>query len=497
MADYYLSQIQIMGVVERASMEIIPTSQNSVALLIIVQLTTETDRLTKNVNIFKDVAAFPSIYVDRRSFLTLKFASSEMVYSNNNSWFGQPTALTNGNPLADHPSGAGYTAWLEGFASLGLYGITKIIPKWNLHLYGGVSYLASFSLGPELFTEKSRFNAAIEDAFVGFIGGGRTAKGDNYRYNILFGRKQFILADGFILINTAMNGSDRAALQLNPRWATRSLFQAGFAWNRLSVGIFRLKPNELPILNSNTVLNGVNFELGNRDRLMIGASFIRAPQSDLTYYLPDGTTHTREGMQLYNIRIFKSAALGRGGPFFKAEGGYERNENFKMSAYAFYGEFGWKFATTATVPTLSYRFSYFSGDNPETERYERWDALYTGGNGEQWVQGSNMYKIVQNSNEMTHRIQLVLNPVRKIQLVTQLWTFVAPQTNNLGGNPALSILKSRYYGSEINVTIKYFRNRNWYFHLNTAYTIAGGAITDLVPDTKNWFCMSVFARYSF
>lgn len=283
MTDYYLSQLNIMGFVEAAVMDIIPTAENGIEILLTVTLTSDVTKLTKTANIFRDIKAFPAIYVSDRSYLAIKFATSEMMYSNNNTWFAQPVAMTTGNPLADHPSGAGYTAWLEGFASAGLYGITKLIPTWNLHLYGGVSYLASFSLGPEIFSEKSRFKADVEDAFVGFIGGGRTARGNNYSYNVLYGRKQFILADGFLIINTSMNGNDRAALQLNPRWATKSLFQAGFSWDRLSVGLFRLRPNELPILNSNTVINGVNLEVGNRDRLLIGATFLQVTQSTLKY----------------------------------------------------------------------------------------------------------------------------------------------------------------------------------------------------------------------
>lgn len=497
MVDYYLSQIKILGFVESASMEIVPTSENGISIKIEVKLTSDLSKLTKTANIFRDIKAFPSIYVSDRSYLALKFATSEMVYSNNNTWFGQPKVLTNGNPLADHPSGAGYTGWLEGFASVGMYGIFKIIPAWNLHIYGGASYMASFSTGPELFTNKSRFYGGLEDAFVGFVGGGRTAKGNNYQYNILYGRKQFILGDGFLIINTSMNGNNRAALQLNPRWAAKSLFQVGFSWDRLSLGVFRLAPDELPILNSNTVINGINLELGNKDRMLIGATFLQIPKSTFKYYLPDGTIHTRQGLQVYDLRIFRNATVGNGGLFFKVEGAYQRNPKFDMGALAFYGELGWKFGTVKTMPSISYRFAYFSGDNPESKRYGRWDALYTGGNGEQWVQGSNMYKIVQNSNELSHRIQLIFNPVRKIQLVTQLWAFSAPQTNNLGGNPALSVMKSNYYGSEINLTVKYFKSRNWYFHLNTAYTIPGGAIKEIVPNAKDWFSLTAFVRYSF
>lgn len=497
MASYYLSRINLYPFVKEAVLNIENTSESGIDLIISVTLTSDESSMRKQNNIFRDLSSFPAIYTSDRTFITLKFAASEMAYSNDNAWFAQPVSFTTGNPLADHPVGAGYSAWLEGFANVGLYGITKIIPKINLHLYGGASYLTSFSAGNELFTNQARIYGNVEDAFVGLVGGGRTNNGHVYRYNALFGRKQFVLGDGWLIINTSMNGSNRAALQLNPRWASKNVFQAGFMWDRLFIQGFRLEANELPILNSGTVINGLNLELGNKDRMLIAASFLQIPRSRFKYYLPDGAVHTRDGLQVYNLRIFRNAPLNKDGLFFKAEGGYQRNPNFDMSAWAYYGELGWSFTQKRGTPSLSYRFAYFSGDNPDTKSYNRWDALYTGGTGEQWVQGSNMYKMVQNSNELTHRFQAIYRPMQKVQLVGQVWLFYAPQTLNLGGNPALSQLDSKYYGSEFNLTVKYFHTRNWYFHLNTAYTLPGGAISDLVPDTKNWFCLSAFVRYSF
>ena len=108
-----------------------------------------------------------------------------------------------------------------------------------------------------------------------------------------------------------------------------------------------------------------------------------------------------------------------------------------------------------------------------------------------------MYKIVQNSNEMSHLLQLVYSPVSKLQTVTQLWSFMAPQSNNLGGNPGLSVMKGRYYGTELNLTVKYFYSRQWYFHLNTAFTVPGSAVKETIPgDLKNWFSLMAFVRYS-
>ncbi|MEG1564504.1 MAG: alginate export family protein [Bacteroides sp.] len=479
---YYLSQVKHLPFVQNALFDVQAQGDGSIRLVIRIEL--------------KEAGTATTGRTKRHHFLAVKFAASEMAYSNGNAWFAQPAPLLNGNPLAEHPVGKGYTGWVEGFCMGGLYGITRILPRWNLHLYAGASYIVSFSAGRELFTDRSRFHGEVEDAFGGIIGGKRLDSGHDYSYTLLYGRKQFVLGNGWLIINTSMNGQERAALQINPRWAARSVLQASFRWNNYQLQLFQVKPNELPIFYSRTLLNGVNVELGSSHRAQLGATVIHAPRSDVNYFLPDGSTRQRKGLWVYNLRFYGNPPQGQAGLFYKAEGGYQTNRYFRMRAVAGYAQAGWNFATTPGRPALSYRFAYFSGDNPHTQAYERWDALYTGGNGEQWVQGSNMYKMVQNSNEMTHLLQLIYSPLPKIQTVTQLWAFIAPQTNNLGGNPALSVMQSHYYGTELNVTLKYFHSRHWYFHLNTALTLPGNAIKDIVPGTRSWFSLMAFARYS-
>lgn len=494
---YYLAQINNLPFVEEATYQMLPEGDGSFHLQLDVRLAEEGAVTSRKANLFKNPKVFPLIYSRPHTLLTFKFSASEMAYSNNNAWFAEPDPLLTGNPLADHPAGKGYTAWLEGFVMGGVYGIARLIPRWNFHLYGGASYILSFSAGRELFTDRSRFHGETEDAFVGFIGGKRLAGDHEYAYSVLYGRKQFVLGNGWLIINTSMNGEERAALQINPRWAPRRLFLATVRWDKLSGQVFQLRPNELPIFYSHTVLNGVNVELGSNDRLQLGASVLNVPRSDVKYYLPDGEVLTRKGLWVYNVRLYGNRPAGQPGLFYKTEGGYQTNSRYQMRAYAGYGELGWSFARTKGQPALSYRFAYFSGDNPATEAYERWDALYTGGTGEQWVQGSNMYKIVQNSNELSHRVQLTYAPLRKWQTVWQLWSFRAPQKNNLGGNPGLSVMQSRYYGAEVNLTVKYFYSRQWYFHLNTALTFPGDALKKTIGgDLKNWFCLMAFIRYS-
>lgn len=495
MASYYTSKINLLPFVEKATLGVAPTSENGVKLTLNVTFRGKEEQVKSQTG-FKNRQLLPILYNSERTYLTMRFASSEMIYSNYNTWFGDPVQMTTGNPLADSPSGDGWSAWIEGFASAGVYGVVKVIPKINLHIYGGASYLVSFSAGNELFTKKSRIYANVEDAFVGFVGGKQTESGNRYRYNVTYGRKSFTLADGWLLINTSMNGYNRAALQLNPRWAAKSILSGGFSWNRMAIQGFSIKPNELDILNSKTIINGLNIEVSNKNNGTLGFSYLSVPESKLRYYLPDGTVYNREGLRVYNLRLFKTTG-GNGGVFFKGEAGYQNNKNFDMSAWAYYGELGWNFAKVKGSPTISYRYAYFGGDNPNSKSYNRWDALYTGGNGEQWVQGSVMYKIVQNSNEITHRLQIVYRPASKFQMVGQIWLFYADQLNNLGGNPALSTLKSKFYGTEYNLTIKYFHSQKWYFHMNTAYALPGNAIKGNLGSTKNWFTATLFARYSF
>lgn len=495
--EYYLAQLRALPFVRDASLVIVVTGEGGLELTVAADLIpSAVGEPERTQNLFRNIRTFPVVYARGNTFVTFRAALSEMVYSNDNAWFGRPQTFTEGNPLADNPAGAGWTAWLEGYGMGGLYGIARIVRRLDLHLYGGVSGIAAFSAGRELFTEQARVRVGVEDAFAGIVGGGRDASGRNYSYNVTYGRKSFVLGNGWLIVNTAMNGQVRGALQLNPRWAARSVFQAGGRYGKFMGQVFRIRPDELPLLDSRTVLDGVNVEYTPDEWIQAGAAVLHVPRSGRQYYLPDGGVRSRRGLQVYNVRLYGNPPAGRPGPFYKAEAGLQRNSHFDMRAYAWYVHLGWNFARTPGAPTVSYRFAYFSGDNPRTAAYERWDPLYTGGNGEQWVQGANMYKIVQNSNEMSHLIQVTCMPLKKVQLVGQIWAFAAPERNNLGGNPALSVMKGRYYGTEFDLTVKYFRSPRWYFHFNAAYTLPGDAVRGAAPRARDWLSLMFFFRWS-
>lgn len=443
-------------------------------------------------------ARFPILYDAPGAYVKAKVEALGMYYANNNAWYGRPDALLEGNPLViGEPAGRGYDAWVESYIHVGLYGIAPI--NDTTFIYGGGSAISSFSKGQELFTEETRSYAAVEDAYAGIITGRTSDDGDRWILNGSAGRQKFALGDGLLIVNTAANGENRAALQANARWAADFVGLIQFRYNNTTLDLFRIDPDELPILDTKTVIAGINIEAEWQMGLKTAFSYLEVSRSSFGYFLPDGTRLSRDGLRAYDIRgRWQPRPTGAPGPFAAGELAVQENRRFSMHAVAYQGEVGYAFADRTWAPTLSYRFSRFSGDDADTARYERWDPLLSGGNGEQWVQGINHFKVVQDSNLLAHRLQLRLRPHPKFELVPQAWVFRADSPINLGGNPALSFLQSRDYGTEFNITGKMFWSRNLYLHGHVALTFPGRAVEyALGGSPSNWWSSMIFVRYAY
>lgn len=445
-----------------------------------------------------DRSDFPLLYDQGGTRLQFKLEALTLYYANNNAWYGRPDLMLAGNPLvAGNPAGAGYEDWIETYVHYGVYGITPLAQ--NFYVYGGLSAITSGSYGQELFTDETRTYTGVEDAYVGFITGRTDEAGNRLAFNLSAGRQRFTLANAFLMANTASNGQERAALQANARWSADLVVLGQLVWNNTKVEAFWVDPDELPVLDTGTTIAGVNVESIIQPGLLVGASWLTVPESTQNYFSPTGTiAGTREGLELWDARFTYTQPGGQSGFFGGAEIARQTNRNFDMEASAAYGEIGYSFAEAPWSPSLSYRLSFFSGDDPATGTYERWDPLLSGGTGEQWVQGANHFKVVQDSNVIAHRLQGRMRVSPRVELVPQLWAFYADQTNNIGGNPALTFMTDDEYGYEANLTVKWFASRNIYVHGHIAYTIPGQAVSDALGGTEeDWLSAMVFVRYAF
>lgn len=133
-----------------------------------------------------------------------------------------------------------------------------------------------------------------------------------------------------------------------------------------------------------------------------------------------------------------------------------------MSAWGGFAQVGYLARQLPSTPSLSYRYAAFSGDDPATTRYERFDTLYSGGLDE-WLQGITLGKLLTQSNRAVHRIRLNGSPWEGTNLTLDWYLNRALELNNLGANPALSRLASRDLGQEWQLVLRMPINEKLYF----------------------------------
>jgi hypothetical protein len=482
--------------VARARLLVEPGTTGGVVATVVVTLGAAGAAEGRGVLLTGKASDLPVLYDQNGTFLRMRLEGISMYYGNNNAWYRNPGPLLAGNPLVrGKTAGPGYSHWAEGFMHGGIYGMTPL--SESVSIYGGLSGIYSGSAGQELFTNQRRGHFGVEDAFVGIVGGSTTPSGDRFVLNASYGRQRFSVGEGFLIANTASNGGDRGALQSNPRWAADRLSLIQARYNNTKLEAFYLDPDELPVVDSRTRIAGLNLETRLSGGLDLGGMYLYVPRSNFRYFTATDVL-TREGLQVYNGRL-RWQPNPAAGPFMAAEAAWQRNNRNNMRAFGWTSEIGYSFADTLPwSPTISYRYASFSGDNPATKRTERWDPLLSGDNGERWVQGINHFKIFQNSNLSTHRLQLRLRPAPTIELVPQLWLFTADRANNLGGNPAFSAVQGRFLGTEANLTFKWFISPKLLLQGHVAATFPTSTVRKtLGTGTEPWISTMVFLRAGF
>lgn len=502
-AEVGLARARRGSPIETTSLTVLPGRDG--AVVVTVEATLRGDAAgdaARGALISGNARDLPLLYDRNGAYVTTKLEFLTMAYANSNAWYGRPDLFLTGNPLVEgNAAGAATSGWAESFVQAGLYGIAPLSD--NVFVYAGLSGIASASVGQELFTDDTRHHFGVEDAYVGLVGGNTSAEGNRLVWNITAGRKRYAIGDGFLIANTASNGSTRAALQSNPRCAADMLVLGQVRYNATLVEGFYLDPDELPAVDSRTKLAGLNLETRPAPDWELGATYLRVLESDFGYFAtgpssPPGVTLGRDGLEVFDLRA--TWRPDGSGLFVKGEAALQRNSRFDMRATGLTAEIGYSLADAAWRPEISYRLARFSGDDPATARFERWDPLLSGGNGEQWVQGINHFKLFQDSNVIAHRLQLRLRPSPKVELVPQLWLFKADSTTNLGGNPALSFLNGTDLAYEVNLTAKWFVSRTTFVQGHIAATFPGSDVRNapgVSGDLDPWVSAMVFVRVAF
>ncbi len=295
-------------------------------------------------------------------------------------------------------------------------------PRWHAtydlgsgaQLYGSLSMGLTKDLGTNAFDLRGQSDAQLENGFVGLRG----QWGDGWKYALSAGRQSFVLGTGMLLYAGSANGAE---------WGNAASAKR-MAWKRTAVlriergpwfgQVFHLEPNELDSARSNTRLQGASLEWKNDPQGKWGVAFLHVPESDFVYpgdlaplsFLEKG----RQGLKVYhgwgewNNLVPSLPGLSVRGDFALERGAVTRlsGERSAMDAHAFYvGASQW-FQTLPFAPKLSYGYGYFSGDDRNTSKYERFDPLYWGNGLDNWWFGANGSYAFINSNVRFQRFTL-------------------------------------------------------------------------------------------
>lgn len=420
---------------------------------------------------------FPVIYQDDRSKLTFIIGGGLGLYSDGNPWFGQPELFNQYNPLAGNLPGSS-TTWEEGYLEFGIGGATQVADL-PFYLFGAASGIFSLSRNQDIFTDEPRNYLHPEKGYAGIL---YADKSTGNSAVLSFGRQTWTLNDGFLIsmVSGSANAGQRGATYLGPRNATDFTALATGQFGRASFSAFYIDPDELEQLESNTTFSGLNFGYDISDSFSADASFITIPTSDSTYATPQGIALPREGTYTYGVHaLYRPPTPDH--VWIEAEAYQQSNSDYPMSAQAWYGTVGYIKSSLAWSPSISFRLANFSGDNPATETYERFDSLMSTGLGN-WLQGISFGKVYRNVNLNTARIQVNVVPKENMNLTLTWHKLQADELNNLGGNPALADLSSSDIGNEYTATLRYAIDRNYYLQLVASYAAPGKALRDIGAD---------------
>ncbi len=415
----------------------------------------------------------------RREGQALRFLLNAGIggFSDGNPWFGSPETFTLGNPLVQDPAIGADTGsratWVEGWVEFGLGGVTRIGAS-DAALYGALTAIAPAVTGQDIFRDDFRKSLDIEKAYAGLLWSDPDRRAS---LDLSVGRLNFTLNDGFLIsqFGSQWNAGPRPGVYLAPRTTLDFGTVAKAKLDAWTATAFYLDPNEYEPFETDTKLAGLNLRYAFSEPFHVDLSVIRAVESDFTYRTEAGPIGTREGLTTIAAHLRWADRERLPGVWVEAEAAHQGHDDFEMNANAGYATVGYLARDLPWTPSLSLRASVFSGDDPATAAYERFDSLYSGGLSE-WLQGISLGKALSPPNRISQRVRLNVAPDPRLNLTFDAFWHRADQLNNIGANPALAQLFSRDLGREVQLTARWALRDDLYFLGLIGRAIPGQAI---------------------
>jgi len=291
--------------------------------------------------------------------------------------------------------------------------------------YGALSIGATKTLGSDPFEFRDQGEVRSGAAMLGVRG-----SAGGWRYDLSLGQQPFTLGTGMLLTAGASNGYSwgGGASAQRKAWGRTVLARAGRGeWTGTA---FALEPDEVRDARTDTRVQGLALEWARPQLGTAGLSWFTVPHSNAVYpgdlapyYLIDDG---REGLDTWHGWADLSG-LVPGVPTlgFRAEFAEQRNDVTRaagnrdpLRASAWLLGVSWRAESLPFAPKFSYHLARFSGDDPDTDTYERFDPMYWGNGLDNWWFGANGAYSWLNANLRAHRfiVDAFVSPRDIVQL---------------------------------------------------------------------------------
>ncbi len=388
------------------------------------------------------------------------------------------------NPKPGEPSGDLGDNWFEGSIKPALTATFTTKSQWQLE--GKVSVVGERTYGaaPTLVGEDASSFKPEDLAFTVRSGKALDSLGEN-AVEFTVGRARYQLGHGFLLYDGSSEGGTRGGYWTNARKAFRFATIGSFKPGPNTVQAFYLQKDELPEVDTQTKIFGLNYERAVGKATTLGATYMRFEANTLA--------PQREGLNVYNVRAYTAPFPNYQQVSFEAEYAKESNGDL-LDSNAWYLQAAYEFSNVRWTPKVSYRYALFQGDDPATVKNEAWDPLLLGFyDWGTWWQGEIAGEYAfSDSNLASHEIRLHLAPTKMIGTGVIFFDFLADKPAGYGPQ-----VTDKHLGNELDWYMDWKLNGNFTVSFIAAWADPGVAAQQAYDRTKSFQYAMAFFAYSY
>jgi hypothetical protein len=398
------------------------------------------------------------------------------IFSESNAWHGQSRTV-----IGDH---VGYwweyaiTGGLEGALEFGGAGLA----------FGRVSAVGAGSQGLDAagsdFDDRYPERLELEDAYLGWRAGA---------FELSVGKQRYQIGNGFFMWDGATDGGERGAFWIAPRKAFYASAIARYAAEPFRFELFYVKPNDDPFTSTDVV--GGNFEYTAGETGTFGVSYLKIVDSEIG---------SRDGLDFFDWRVALTPLPSDRSFQLNGELALELNASEDHS-HSWYGEAGYAFDETAWTPFVSWRCSWFGGDDPQTRDHETWDPLFYGfEDWSTWYVGEIIGNFVAlNRDLVMQTARLRVSPVDALTLsfIYNYYRLNQPVTEIAAHdlNPRAANIRRKHLGQSFDLIADWSATENLSFTGVAAALDPGAGMQQYVEarSGKWWLHFMLYAKLAF